>query len=116
MKPSQLLLRCYAENKGDYWQAFCLDLTLAAQGDSFEEVKEKLDDMICDYVYDALQGEDSEYADQLLTRKAPLSYWLKFYFYKTIAKSLHLKDGVKQFFNEPLPLTPACHPRNSAKA
>ena len=36
----QLLLRCYAERVGDQWQAFCLDLSLAAQGDTFMEVKD----------------------------------------------------------------------------
>jgi hypothetical protein len=71
MKPTQLLLRCYAEKVGDQWQAFCLDLSLAAQGDTFAEVKDKLDAMIAQYVYDALVGDDREYAHQLLTQTRP---------------------------------------------
>jgi hypothetical protein len=59
----------------------CLDFNLAAQGDSFEEAKSKLEAMIADYVYDALAGEDKPYAAQLLARRAPLSFWLKYYFY-----------------------------------
>ena len=66
MKANELILRCYGEKIGDTWQAFCIDLNLAAQGDSFPEVKAKLNQQIYSYVYDALVGEDKEYADQLL--------------------------------------------------
>lgn len=69
MKPRELLLRCYANKYDDQWQAFCIDFGLAAQGDSYEEVKAKLSDMIREYLYDALVGEDKEYAEQLLQRK-----------------------------------------------
>lgn len=78
---AQLFLRCYAEKVGNQWQAFCLDLSLAAQGDTFAEVKDKLDAMVAEYAYDALVGEDREYAEQLLTRRAPLRDWLKYYWY-----------------------------------
>jgi hypothetical protein len=50
MKPSDLIVRCYAEQVGDQWQAFCLDLSLAAQGDTFAEVKDKLDAMVAEYL------------------------------------------------------------------
>lgn len=75
MRPKQLLVKCYAEQEGHDWVAVCLDFNLAAQGDSFEEVKIKLESMIYDYVYDALVGEDRRYAAQLLSRRAPLSLW-----------------------------------------
>jgi predicted RNase H-like HicB family nuclease len=72
-------LKCYAEKEADCWVAVCLDFNLAAQGDSFEEAKSKLEAMIADYIYDALAGEDKPYAAQLLARRAPLSAWLKYY-------------------------------------
>lgn len=107
MKPSQLMLRCYAEQVNHQWQAFCLDLNLAAQGDSFDEAEAKLKDMICEYVFDALAGEDQKYADQLLNRRAPWSFWIKYYYIRTFSKVMKARE----VFKEPLPLTPYsdCH-------
>jgi hypothetical protein len=51
-------VRCYAEQEGDCWVAVCLSFNLAAQGDSFGEVKTKLEAMLAEYVHDALAGED----------------------------------------------------------
>jgi predicted RNase H-like HicB family nuclease len=70
VKPTDLVLRCYAEKAGDQWQAFCLDFCLAAQGDTLSEAKEKLESMIAEYVYDALAGEDRDFGPQLLSRRA----------------------------------------------
>lgn len=78
MHADQLVLCCYAEKKGDQWQAFCIDLCLAVQGDSLEDVRQKLESMIVEYVEDALAGEDKPYAAQLLTRRAPLRYQIKY--------------------------------------
>ena len=79
IKPSRLVLRCYAEKVDNQWQAFCLDFTLAAQADSFEQARRKLEKMILAYVYDALAGEDRQHAGELLTRRAPLKYWAKYW-------------------------------------
>jgi 1,4-dihydroxy-2-naphthoyl-CoA synthase len=43
MNTNDLILHCFADKSGDQWQAFCLDLTLAAQGDTFEDARAKLD-------------------------------------------------------------------------
>lgn len=108
MDPKQLILRCYGEKKGDVWQAFCLDLNLAVQGKTFQDVKGKLHQQIGSYLYDALEGEDRQYADQLLTRKAPLPFWAKYYFYKALntAKdgASDAKDSLHKFFNEVMPM------------
>jgi hypothetical protein len=111
MKPNDLLLRCYAEKSEGHWQAFCLDLCLAAQGDSYKEVRNKLDAMISEYVYDALVGEDKAYAEQLLSRKAPFYQWAKYYGYFALIKLMHIKRGLPKLFKEPLPLVPQknCH-------
>lgn len=100
MSPGQLIVKCYAEQESDYWVAMCLDFNLAAQGDSYDEVKAKLEAMISEYIYDALVGEDKPYAAQLLTRRAPLSSWLKYY----TVKLLH---GAGRVFDEIMPLKPA---------
>jgi len=111
MKAPQLVLRCYAENKDDQWQAFCLDLNLAAQGDSLDEVETKLRNMISEYVFDALVGEDQEHAKYFLNRKAPASLWLKYYFHCGLFRIGRLKNNAYHFLNETLPLAPRtnCH-------
>jgi hypothetical protein len=111
MKLGKLLLRCLAEKKDDQWQVFCLDLCLAAQADTLEEAKQKLESMIASYIYDALVGEDKAFAAQLLSRKAPLSQWLKYYYYSIMIHGVHITNGVHKIFKEPIPLTPfkRCH-------
>jgi hypothetical protein len=104
MKPGQLILRCYGEKKGEIWQAFCLDLNLAAQGNSFTEVRAKLYCQIESYLYDAIEGEDKQYAEQLLNRKAPLYFWIKYYAYKLINEVRQAKHGIRTIFNEVVPL------------
>jgi hypothetical protein len=83
-------VRGYAEKVGNQWQAFCLDFSLAAQGDTFAEVKDKLDAMVAEYVYDALVGQDRDYAEQLLPRRAPLRHWLKYYSYRLLGSNKHV--------------------------
>ena len=108
MKPVQLFLRCYAEQLSDgQWQAFCLDLTLAAQGDSYQDVRRKLNDMAKEYVFDALAGADKEFAFSLLCRRAPFKYWAKFYFLVLLHKLGMVRDGMNRLFCPPMPLQPA---------
>jgi len=110
MEPRQLILRCYGEQKGSVWQAFCIDLNLAVQGNSFVEVRSKLHQQIASYLYDALEGPDKKYAAQLLSRKAPISFRAKYYFYKMVCNfhqaKKEAKNGICHIFNEIMPLTP----------
>jgi len=103
MRAIDLVLRCYAEHKDGYWQAFCLDLCLAAQGDSFDEVKQKLETMINEYVHDAVAGPDKDYVNQLLRRRAPLRYWLEYYLLRLFPQVGPFR-GRKRLFSEALPL------------
>lgn len=59
------------------WVAYCLDLSLAAQADSFEAAKSKLEEQLTELVED-LDGQDSQHAHYLLKRRAPLSVWLRY--------------------------------------
>lgn len=70
-------LRCMAYFQDGLFIAACLDLSLAAQGDSLQEAKEKLESQIKDYL-DEIVAEP-EYARQLFRRRAPLSMWLKYW-------------------------------------
>jgi len=99
---NEKILRCFAVGNNNIYQAFCIDLGLAVQGESFDEVKDKLDAQIHDYVYDAIEGEDKEYRDQLLSRKSPISIRVKYYWYRCLSKIHLAKLFIKniKFFNE----------------
>ena len=84
-KIPQWKLRCYAERQAPgLWVALCLDFDLAAQGESFQDVRTRLDAMIDDYVEDALTGEDRAHAPSLLNRRAPWRYWLRYYWFALV--------------------------------
>ncbi|WLA02773.1 type II toxin-antitoxin system HicB family antitoxin [Xanthomonas translucens] len=111
MRPKQLVVRCYAKLDGDVWVAFCVDFSLGAQADTLEEAKRKLDEQIKEYVYDALVGDDRQHAEYLLTRRAPISFWIEYYSIKTVYKLLRFMHVRKQVqsrpFKEVLPMVPA---------
>ena len=102
MKPKQMLLRCYAERKDGYWQAFCVDLCLAVQGDSLREVKQKLHEQTSDYLREIFDGEDRPYADQLLRRPAPFSIMARYYVLVAAAHLHRLKGSL--VFSDTMPL------------
>nr|VFK21504.1 MAG: hypothetical protein BECKLPF1236B_GA0070989_12602 [Candidatus Kentron sp. LPFa]VFK65968.1 MAG: hypothetical protein BECKUNK1418G_GA0071005_107416 [Candidatus Kentron sp. UNK]VFK70613.1 MAG: hypothetical protein BECKUNK1418H_GA0071006_103328 [Candidatus Kentron sp. UNK] len=89
---NKTFLHCYAEEKDGYWQAFCLDFTLAAQGDTFEESRAKLVSMVEEYIYDAVNGEDRKYRKQLLSRRASARFWVKYYVYKILHRVWQSKN------------------------
>ncbi|MCK9394339.1 MAG: DUF1902 domain-containing protein [Methylobacter sp.] len=102
MKTTELIIKCYAKQEEGIWVAVCLDLGLAAQGNSFDESKRKLEEQIVFYVDEALQ--DKEYGSQLLSRKAPLSSWVEYYSAWILTMLCH-KVSIK--FDEIMPLRPA---------
>lgn len=104
MRPRHLILRCYVERAAGQWQAFCVDLSLAAQGDSLEEAREKLDRQISEYVFDALVGEDRKHAGVLLTRKSPLRFRLRYRLLQLLAR-IHFLRGARPFVST-MPLKP----------
>lgn len=106
MKPNEILLRCYMEKKDGCWQAFCIDLCLAVQGDSSAEVKAKLHEQIYDYLVDIFNGEDRPYAAQLLNRKAPMSQRMKYHSYKLLGELMGRWNGFKNSltFQDTLPV------------
>jgi len=109
MRPEQLIIRCYAVRKRSCWVAFCLDLTLAAQGETFEQAKASLDAQIREYVHDALAGEDRPHAPYLLSRRAPVGEWIKYYAVRALAY-LQRRSGqqrTRELFQEVVPVVPA---------
>ena len=70
------ILYCYAEGKGDRWEAICLDLDLAVQGRSLAEVRSSLNQAIVDYLeYVATLPQDEQSA--FLSRRVPLGLRLR---------------------------------------
>lgn len=107
MNPKQLIIKCYAKQDEGVWVAVCLDFCLATQGDSFDEAKRKLEEQILMYVEEALQ--DKEFGSQLLSRRAPLSSWLEYYFILISNIICHKANAIKAsvIFDETMPLRPA---------
>lgn len=99
MKPQQLIMKCYAKQEQGVWVAVCLDLTLATQGETYKEAKRKLEEQIIFYLEEALQ--DTAFGGQLLSRKAPLTLWLTYYFIKLSTVLTHKTSVI---FDEILPL------------
>lgn len=105
MRPKHLLLRCYAKkDENNQWNAFCIDFGLAAQGESLEEVIIKMKDMIEEYLYDALVGDDVEFVEQLLSRRAPFKQIITYHYYDLMFRIGMLKDGVHALFKTPMPM------------
>jgi predicted RNase H-like HicB family nuclease len=104
----ELTIRCFAERKADQWQAFSLEFGLAVQGDSYLEVRQKLEAMIEEYLEDALGGQDKKHAEVLLSRKAAFSVYWK-YHVAGLQRSLgaFVRSSSEQVqFREPFSLTP----------
>jgi hypothetical protein len=102
----RLLVRCFAEQKNGHWQAFSLEFGLAAQGESFNEVRRKLDAMLFDYIRDALVGEDRDCAAQLLGRKAAPWIFLRYYQVRLFRGLLHFKNQTMRTFRQTMQLEP----------
>jgi predicted RNase H-like HicB family nuclease len=70
-------LHCYAEGRDGHWEAICLDLDIAVQGDSFEEVFGSLRKAISLYL-DSVTDLPPEERRALLHRAAPFPVRFKF--------------------------------------
>lgn len=60
--------------------------------------------MLSEYLNDALVGQDKDFAEQLLCRRAPAKYFAKFYFYMSMHKIGVINGGFRETFFSPLPL------------
>jgi hypothetical protein len=107
--PIQLVVHCIAQHKKGQWQAFSLEFGLAAQGESLQDVKRRLDSMVHSYVFDAL-GEDRSHALQLLRRKATWDVYVKYYLADVISRTKRIWGATNETiaFSEPLHLAPVC--------
>lgn len=70
-------LHCYATGRDGQWEAICLDLDIAVQGRSFEEVQEMLAKAVAMHFERVMELPAEERAD-LLHRPVPLLVRLRF--------------------------------------
>ena len=63
-------LRCYAYGRGNDWQAICVDLDVAVQGTSFDEVKDSLRTSVELFLY-AVADLSLEDQREVLSRTTP---------------------------------------------
>jgi hypothetical protein len=74
-----LLLSCYVERRGDWWEAVCPHLDFAARGDSLLKAHESLGRMIHKYV---------EYVEALPRRDRVASYRRRAPFYIRLGRAI----------------------------
>ena len=74
------MLLCHAKGHTGDWEAICLDLDIAVQGESFEDVFGSLNESISLYMKTVEELPEADRA-RLLHRRAPLSVRFKFFFY-----------------------------------
>ncbi|WP_061946313.1 hypothetical protein [Collimonas pratensis] len=106
MKARSLLLKIYGEQRDGQWSLVCLDFSLAAQADSIEEAKQLLEGQIKEYLREA-QDEDQEFAPLLISRRAPLKYWAKWWAGRIYCKIFRRQDKQHKAFRRTMPLVPA---------
>ena len=79
------IVRCYAEGREGDWEAICLDLDIAVQGGSFEDVFHALNDSVALHLAAVADLPEKE-RGHLLHRPAPFFVRLKFlaYVFRTL--------------------------------
>ena len=107
MKPNNLILKIYGEHKDNQWSLISLDFSLAAQADTLEEASAILQSQIKEYLIEALNGQDKEFSVSLLRRKAPLKYWVMWWFGTCKFHLFNKKGEDHRAINETLNMIPA---------
>ena len=98
MSPARFVLRCYGHRtrKGN-WYGACLELNLATEADSLEELRAELNDIIVSYVESVFETEDQDSIPELLTRKAPFRDRLKFQLVRFLSTAINFPNNLTQF-------------------
>ena len=103
MSPARYVLRCYAHRtrKGN-WYGACLELNLATEADTLEELRAELNDIIVSYVESVFDTEDEDSIPDLLTRQAPLRDKIKFQGIRLLSFINRFQNNFIQFKIVPL--------------
>ncbi|MGO9138356.1 MAG: hypothetical protein ACLP9S_18580 [Syntrophales bacterium] len=108
--PEKFVLRCYGRKiSDDKWYGVCLELNLGVEAESPEEMREKMGSVILSYLNTVIDTQDKESIPDLLSRRAPLSDWLFYYYVVALhftTKELPEKILFKEFI--PFHLAHSC--------
>lgn len=97
LTPSNLLLRCYGHRVGTgKYYGVCLELNLAAEADSVDQLKKELGSMITSYIETVMDTDDQGSIPMLFDRPAPLGDHLKYHLIKIL---LYIKRRRKTSFS-----------------
>lgn len=94
MRSTQFQLRCYVEQQGDLFVAVCIDLSLAAQADSMDQARQKLEAQVVDYLNDVLNGPERAHIQDLLPRKSPFRQRLRYQYIRAMCKLARMLDVI----------------------
>jgi len=85
LRPENLILRCYGyKREHNQFVGVCVDLNIAVQASSPDELKKKMNSAIISYFQAVLDTDNQQSIPLLLTRKAPLRDWVIYYLIKAI--------------------------------
>lgn len=105
MQP-EIVLRCLLEHdEPDSWFAICLDLNVFARAATAGQARTRLHQEISRYLDEAYTVDREHFAD-LVPRRAPLRFWLRFYL-AVLQERLGPKPRGAEGFRETVPLAPA---------
>jgi predicted RNase H-like HicB family nuclease len=110
--PSQpFSVHCLIEREQSLWVGHCIELGISVQGDSVEDVRDRLHiaaQAYVDRVGELVRAGDKAGARQLLARKAPAAIRLKYHWANLLA-ALHIpRNGPSLWADQlPNPLTAA---------
>lgn len=100
--PQDLILRCYGYRlQSGQWAGVCIDLNLAAEADSPEQLRVKMGDVVTSYLESVLDTTDRESIPRLLSRKAPLADLAAYHLIKSANVIRRFKEKI--IFQEFIP-------------
>lgn len=93
---------CVAEGNDDRWEAICLNLDIAVEGNTLADVKARMHECVKSYVLEALQMPEPD-QNRLLDRSVPLRLKLKYAFklLRHSLKSARRDGGLQESFEIP---------------
>ena len=83
LTPANFVLRCYGHqiSSGKYY-GVCLELNLAAEAESVDQLKKEMGSMITSYIKTVLDTEDHESIPNLIQRPAPALDHFKYHLFR----------------------------------
>ena len=109
IRPKNLVLKCYAYRlRNEPYVGVCVDLNIAVQADSPNELKKKMNSAIISYLEAVLDTDDKQSIPALIERRAPLHDWIIYYLIKIIVLVRQIPTNFTFQEHIPFYLAPNC--------